>query len=169
VIAAVPAPFADDRQERAGANEDGSATPPDDRSQRVRCPRGQEGEPMRDQDLSGQDLKLVRYKILFTKRDHEHAFQEQETIVSYPTTATDFAGLKVAEFMCDLDEEERPQLWIDKQYPKEAHQTGSNTIRDIPPSDRKYIKIYFEVLARYEKEDEDSQTQLLREISNKIA
>src|SRR2546430_647183 len=30
-----------------------------------------EGGSMSDQDLSGDDLKVVRYRIIFTKRDYE--------------------------------------------------------------------------------------------------
>src|SRR5262249_26968088 len=30
---------------------------------------------MSDKDLSGEDLKLVRYKVLFIKRDYEWAFK----------------------------------------------------------------------------------------------
>ena len=152
-----------------GGTDGGLAAPPDGTFVCVRCRRRQEGASMRDQDLSGPDLKLVRYKILFTKRDYEYAFPEVEDIVSYATNATDFAGLKVAQFMCGLDTLPRPKLWRSKNYPKKAHQSGSPTIGEIPPEDHKYVKIFFEVLARYEKEDEDSQVQILREISEKIA
>jgi len=37
---------------------------------------------MRDKDLSDDQLKLVRYKILFVKRDYETAFPEQEELVA---------------------------------------------------------------------------------------
>src|SRR5437588_561310 len=38
-------------------------------------------EKMRDKDLSDDQLKLVRYKILFVKRDYEAAFPEREEVV----------------------------------------------------------------------------------------
>src|SRR5215831_5779656 len=53
---------------------------------------------MADRDLSGEDLKLVRYKILFVKRDYEHAFEEQEELVHDNTTEAAFTAWKVGEF-----------------------------------------------------------------------
>ncbi|HEX8632647.1 MAG TPA: hypothetical protein VF703_00695, partial [Pyrinomonadaceae bacterium] len=35
-----------------------------------------------DRDLRDDMLKLVRYKVLFVKREYEHAFPEQEDLVS---------------------------------------------------------------------------------------
>src|SRR5712691_1464821 len=44
---------------------------------------------MSDKDLSNKDLlKLVRYKILFVKRDYEAAFPEAEELVSDPMDET---------------------------------------------------------------------------------
>jgi hypothetical protein len=53
---------------------------------------------MPDQDLSGDDLKLVRYKVLFTKREYEHSFPEKEELVPDDMDATRFTSWKIAEF-----------------------------------------------------------------------
>src|SRR6476646_6998407 len=42
-----------------------------------------EGGSMADQDLSGDDLKVVRYRIIFTKRDYEGTLDEGEDTVNY--------------------------------------------------------------------------------------
>ncbi len=55
---------------------------------------------MDDKDLSGKDtLKLVRYKILFIKRDYETAFPEAEELVSDSMDDTGYTAWKIAEFI----------------------------------------------------------------------
>jgi hypothetical protein len=101
---------------------------------------------MVDQDLSGdKELKLVRYRILFTKRDHEDILHHGESLVNYSTTAQDFGGRMAAE-------------WI-KKYPLKDDDDG------------KYIQTFVEVLARYpkqEKEYDKRQVKVLEEIRDKI-
>jgi hypothetical protein len=55
-----------------------------------------------DKDLSDDTLKLVRYKILFVKRNYEHAFREHETLVSDDLDSASFSAWKVAEFIQGL-------------------------------------------------------------------
>src|SRR5688500_18495513 len=43
---------------------------------------GQLKETKMDRDLRDDMLKLIRYKVLFVKREDEHAFPEQEDLVS---------------------------------------------------------------------------------------
>ena len=53
-----------------------------------------------DEDLGGDDVKLVGYTIVFTKRDAETILQaEREEFVDFPTDAGAFARLKVAQFL----------------------------------------------------------------------
>src|SRR6266849_5005795 len=60
---------------------------------------------MSDKDLGNKDmLKLVRYKILFVKRDYEVAFEEEEEVVSDPMEDCDYTAWKVAEFIQRLKE-----------------------------------------------------------------
>src|SRR5713226_10312182 len=40
-----------------------------------------EDEHMPDPDLSGDDLKIVRYKILYTERDHERLLEGSDALV----------------------------------------------------------------------------------------
>src|SRR5215470_11090284 len=47
----------------------------------------QEERVMSDKDLRDDMLKLIRYKILFVKRDLEYAFPEKEELVSENTDA----------------------------------------------------------------------------------
>jgi hypothetical protein len=122
-----------------------------------------------DQDLSGEDtLKLVRYKIMFVKRDYEVAFDEKEDLVSYSTTAPDWAALQISHFMGDLRRIKRPEKWRDKNYPPGV--TGEFIDR-IPDGDQKYVRIYFEILQRWEREEaeyEKQQVEVLREIRDRI-
>jgi hypothetical protein len=130
----------------------------------------------RDIDLSGEDrLKLVRYKIVFLKRDYETAFPEQEELVTYDTSPGDWAGIKVAHFMGDLQtwsEEDRNRLaprWRKKNYPPRDRSTNRFC---IPGDDERYIKVYFEVLQRWDRIEADYEkrrTEAIEDIRDFVA
>lgn len=118
-----------------------------------------EPKKMPDQDLSGADtLKLVRYKIVFVKRDYEVAFDEHNELVNYATTGPAFAALKIAEFMGQLGHILRPRQWkeCDTHYP--PGEQGEYIVA-IPPCDYKYVQIYFEVLQRWDRQESDYDRQ----------
>src|SRR5262245_29028388 len=52
----------------------------------------------RDYDLSGDNLKIVRYRIVFTKRDYETTLDQGEVVVNYSTNGGSLGGIKVSEF-----------------------------------------------------------------------
>jgi hypothetical protein len=106
---------------------------------------------MRDFDLSGKGLKLVRYKILFVKRDYEYAFGEEEDLVKGEMSAETFAVWKLAEFLQKLDQAAIPDRWARKKYPPrlETEQQGDSYIHSLPEEDKKYLRVYFDVLERY--------------------
>ncbi len=79
-----------------------------------------------DKNLNDDMLKLVRFKILFVKRDFEHAFAEQEELVFDNISGADFTAWKIAEFIQKLNrcknerEPDRvriPEKWRRKCYP----------------------------------------------------
>jgi hypothetical protein len=135
-----------------------------------------------DRDLSGDMLKLVRYKILFMKRGYEIAFPEQEELVADNTNATAYAAWKIAEFTQRLGDTEVPAKWgKDKdgrpKYPGEAKQiepTGQKiwVINRLPEDDKKYLRVFFEVLDRYPRAKfkfEKRQIKLLEQIRDRLA
>ena len=93
-------------------------------------------------DLSGDDLKMVRYRIIFTKRDEERILQEsREELINYKTTASDF----------------------------KAQKREGLVIVDIPDDDRKYITVMLELigtLPKREAEYERRQAAALDRIAN---
>ena len=127
---------------------------------------------MRDTDLSGKDtLKLVRYKILFIKRDYETAFPEHEELVSDPMDETAYTAWKIAEFIQRLakDKTEVPEKW-GRKYPPEQYRKGVFLI-GFPEDDKKYLRVYYEVLARYDREEfkyHQRQIEVLEEIRDRI-
>lgn len=126
---------------------------------------------MPDKDLSGEDLKLVRYKILFIKRDYEWAFKEQEELVYDNTTDAAFTAWKVGEFIQHLskDKYEFPDKW-EKSKELVAHKSG-NYLKGLPEDDKKYLRVYFEVLERYPREPlryQEEQLDILRGISDTL-
>src|SRR2546421_6331966 len=105
-------------------------------------------EKMRDKDLSDDQLKLVRYKILFVKRDYEAAFQEQEELVHDNMTGDAFAAWKVAEFIQKLVKRKTdlPSTWKDyptNEPPNPPYKDGS-ILLGFPERDKKYLRVYFE-------------------------
>lgn len=133
-----------------------------------------ENMKMADQDLGGKDLKLVRYKILFVKRDYEHAFDEQEELVHEDTNATGFTAWKTAQFIQELQKRKTmvPEKW--KQYPPSGHHPPyreEDILLGLPDEDKKYLRVYFEVLDRYPREPleyEEQQLEILRGIRDDL-
>lgn len=125
---------------------------------------------MRDQDLGGDDVKLVRYKILFVKREYEAVLHEDETLVTYDTRGGDFGGLRIGDFMeqAARDEIKRPKAWPDG-YPPPPKKPIPGW--KIPEEDHKHVRFYFEVLDRFPREKAEydrEQVRVLRDISEKI-
>jgi hypothetical protein len=143
---------------------------------------------MDDRDLSdNKKLKLVRYKILFIKRDYEVAFPEVEELVSDSMDDTAYTAWKVAEFIQRLSDTPVPSKWgaakdwnngkNDKAKPKypppddPEFKDGRWVIRRLPEGDKKYLRVYFEVLERYDREEfkyHERQIEVLEEIRDRI-
>ncbi|MEK6279431.1 MAG: hypothetical protein AABN95_03680 [Acidobacteriota bacterium] len=129
-----------------------------------------------DRDLRDDMLKLVRYKVLFVKREYEHAFPEEEELVSENMDGAAFAAWKVAEFIQSLArvpyEMKVPQRW-GKNYPEAAYRAGTDHewLKGLPDDDKKYLRVFYEVLDRYPREKfkyEERQIDVLEEIRDKL-
>ena len=123
-----------------------------------------------DRDLRDDMLKLVRYKVLFVKREYEHAFREQEDLVSENMDGSAFTAWKVAEFIQGLAAKKTnvPTKW-GKTYP-EGYRTGDVLI-GLPDEDKKYLRVYFEVMDRYPREKfkyEEEQISVLEGIREEL-
>jgi hypothetical protein len=115
----------------------------------------EEQKRMPDMDLSDDLLKLVRYKILFVKRNYECAFGEVEEILHDHLTESDFKGWKLAEFaetVPSLQSTHLPSKW--RKYLCE----NGGCLRH---EDRKYLRVYFEVLDRFPREELRYEEQTL--------
>jgi formylglycine-generating enzyme required for sulfatase activity len=131
-----------------------------------------------DRDLRDEMLKLVRYKILFVRREYEVAFDEQEDLVEDNMDATAFAAWKVAEFVQSLARGKTfvPTKWLSKKYPDEKDAHG-NVLRNrdillgLPEEDKKYLRVYYEILDRYPREKfkhEEQQIRVLEQIRDEL-
>jgi len=126
----------------------------------------------RDKDLHDDMLKLVRYKILFVRREYEYAFPEQEDLVSDNMDGSAFTAWKIAEFIQDLHRQTTrvPPKWEDKNYPpKDFIKDGY--LNGIPHEDKKFLRVYFEVLERYPREKfkyEEQQIRVLEDIRDSL-
>ncbi|HJP91124.1 MAG TPA: hypothetical protein VJ875_04160 [Pyrinomonadaceae bacterium] len=135
-------------------------------------------ETKMDRDLRDDMLKLVRYKVLFVKREYEQAFSEQEDLVSENMDAAAFTAWKVAEFIQGLKREDTrvPEKWLKYRggkYVKEVNVGGvkSYVLIEFPDDDKKYLRVYYEVLDRYPRERfkyEERQIEVLEEIRDTL-
>lgn len=135
--------------------------------------RGFDPPDLMDTDLSGEMLKLVRYQVLFVRRDCEHAFAETEAMIAESLDGEAFTAWKIAEFMQALGRGEIPipERWRNKHYPPQECIRDGKLI-DLPPEDRKYLRLKYEVLDRYPRQSfnhEKRQVRVLKQIRDAIA
>jgi hypothetical protein len=128
-----------------------------------------------DKDLQDDMLKLVRFKVLFVRREYEHAFDEREDLVAENMDGTAFTAWKVAEFIQVLQKKEtrQPLKWKTKGYPKDylVDKDGEAYLTGLPDEDKRYLRVYYEVLDRYSREKfkyEEQQIRVLEEIRDKL-
>jgi hypothetical protein len=136
----------------------------------------EETNEMMDKDLNDDKLKLVRFKILFVKREYEHAFEEQEDLIADNIDGSAFTAWKVAEFIQKLDRGRRedepdkirlPHKWKRKPYPREDCYRQGDFLLGFPEDDKKYLRVYYEVLERYEREKfkhDEREVEVLEDI-----
>jgi hypothetical protein len=128
-----------------------------------------------DKNLNDDMLKLVRYKVLFVRRGYEHAFPEREALVWDNMDGAAFTAWKIAEFIQMLGRRDTavPHAW--SNYPP-ADPKGK-TFRDgevllgFPEEDKKYLRVFYEVLERYPREKlryEEQHLEVLKEIRDRI-
>ena len=133
-----------------------------------------DGGIRRDRDLQDDMLKLVRYKILFVRRDFEHAFQEREDLVYDSMDGSAFAAWKVAEFIQELHKGHTPvpEKWTKRNYPKPEYLSPDGTkLIGLDDEDKKYLRVYYEVLERYVREKfyyEEQQIEILNKIADRM-
>jgi hypothetical protein len=145
-----------------------------------------EEREMAEQELRGDDLKLVRWTIAFTRRDLEVALGFGIELVDYSTSLGDYQGSKKVEFVNKLKNEgvERPQKWVDEDYPDEEYiekrpdpprpgEEQKEYVTGLPSDDtEKFLRVRVEVLDHYEKDDADyekDQTDALRGIQKELS
>jgi hypothetical protein len=67
------------------------------------------------QDWSTDDLKVVRYWVLYVKCDEEELLDTDQVLVNYDTTAWDFGCRKADEWMSDPKNKKKADC-LDKRY-----------------------------------------------------
>jgi hypothetical protein len=91
--------------------------------------------------------------VLFVRREYEVAFPEREEIVSDNMGPDAFTAWKIAEFIQGLSRSETPipEKWKEKSYPAPEY-VKDGYLLGIDEEDKKYLRVYFEVLERYPRE-----------------
>jgi hypothetical protein len=125
-------------------------------------------------------LRLVRYKVLFLKNKFEAAFPEDEELVAEDITKDGFITWKIAEFIQKMERGEirQPHRWYtENNYPARTKggrvttRDGQHYVRALPDKDKKYLRVYSEVLAWYDRERrnyERDKVDVLEQIRNAL-
>ena len=121
------------------------------------------GETMAD-DL----LKLVRYQVLFVKREYEVAFPERDELIAENMDAEAFTAWKIAEFIQELalGTTPAPRKWRDRGFPAARHLKDGSLI-SLAEADKRYLRVHFKVLDRFPRERlkyEERQIVVLEQI-----
>jgi hypothetical protein len=133
-----------------------------------------EKERFMDRDLRDDMLKLVKYRILFVKREYEASFGEEEAVIEDNMDGAALTAWKTAEFMEDLRTRGRriPTKWRDTTYPPNFRDIPNvGEFNGIPEEDKKYLRVSYEVLERYPRERfkyEEQQIKILGDIRDKV-
>jgi hypothetical protein len=99
--------------------------------------------------LDSDDLKIVRYYIVFTKRGLEHVFPEMAELVDYATTGEAFKSTKVAEFIQNLPNIPIPQKWVWQGYPRQVSSGDMmQCVQYLPEDDLRYVHCIYHVDGR---------------------
>jgi hypothetical protein len=104
--------------------------------------------------------KIVRFRILFTKRNYEYAFPAREDLMAEDLSMVAFSAWKLQEFIQSLAERRTPvpERWRSAYPPDERDREGRPLYRDqgmllgIPEEDRKYLQVFCEVLENQAQE-----------------
>lgn len=125
-----------------------------------------------DTNLRDDMLKLVRYKLLFVRRQYEHAFEENEELVTDNMDPTAFIAWKTAVFIQSLarGETEIPKKWREKGYPPDEHRQNGK-LTGLPDAHKKYLRVSYEVLERYPREKlnyEGAHIRVLEQIRDRL-
>jgi hypothetical protein len=138
-----------------------------------------------DKDLRDDMLKLVKYRVLFVKREYETAFFEHEDVIEDNLDGGALTAWKVAEFAQKLEDrgERIPHKWGDV-YPPKKHRGSYDSatkkfvqnddgreFNGLPEEDKKYLRLSYDVLERYPRERfkyEEQQIKILEEMRDKM-
>lgn len=136
---------------------------------------------MPDLDLNDDMLKLVRYRILFVKRDYEVAFPHADVLVHDNINSGAFAAWKVAEFIEKLRDMPVPDKWGGScnrkkhpNYPCHARwddDCGRWVISRLDDDDYKYLRVSYEIEDRYPRQSleyEEDHLKVLRQIRDRL-
>jgi hypothetical protein len=138
---------------------------------------------MTERDLGAQELKTVRYRIIFTKRNNEATLKEEQDTINYSTDPMGLSGRKLSDFWAAAvlgeEQEARRRLaaagYADFRDPAPPH----NPIPPAPPprpwtikeEDKKYVTFRYEVLDRLPKQEAEyarEQVDVLKEIRDAL-
>jgi hypothetical protein len=112
-------------------------------------------------DLSGDNVKTVSYRIVFTKPGAEATLQHRrEEVVAYSTNGDSFGALKLAEFLDRLGRDGVPWPSEWQQRPSDEYPEVGQRIREIPAEDRRFVGFIYKVILRQPRPEPDREQDI---------
>ena len=135
------------------------------------------GDDCRDREPCDR-LRLVRFKVLFLKRNLEVAFPEEEELVPEDMPKEGIISWKIAEFVQKMRNGQvaQPPKWRGANYPPPKEDDGSaraqgGNVLELPDQDKRFLRVFCQVLDVYDREKmnyERQQVDVLGEIRDEL-
>ena len=119
-------------------------------------PQAEERRIMADTNLSDDMVKLVEYSIVSIQREKERRLYSGEQIVTENLTGEAFASWMITQYLQS------------EGYASQVAEDASNTIRE---RDRKYLRVFYNVLDRWPEQSldyEEKQLDILKDIAEAL-
>jgi len=88
--------------------------------------------------------RQVRWRIVFSKEGQEVSFPYRMALLAGDVKEQDFRDQTCAQWLSELDRIERPQVWIDQDYPQGVE---GDYIEALPSADIGYVNLDLDVLS----------------------
>jgi hypothetical protein len=105
-------------------------------------------------DLGSDDLKVVRWRIIFKKREYEVTLDRGSDLIDYSTTSRSLSGIKISDFVSAARDGKRPRAY-ERLRQKKYQPRGKKTSWYIPADDMRYVTFLYSVVDRISKEADD--------------
>jgi hypothetical protein len=119
-----------------------------------------------DDDLGTDDLKVVRWRVIFKKRDYEVTLAQGSDLIGYKTSAASLSGIKISDFLKAARNGKKVDVF-DKLKEKGYEPKGKSGVNwSIPEDDMRYVTFIYKIVERISKADDDYERRKVRALES---